>query len=136
MMDRYTWARDKKVWRTENSTYFSVCFGHVWAANPKMSLRKRTNLTDSEINQILFATPVEESEGECFEHESEDEINPPPEDVEGDTYDDISVHVECEVFADAAFEEYSICVAPNVYNISVLVRKIHFTAQVCTKLNI
>ena len=70
-----------------------------------MSLRKRTNLTDSEINQILFATPVEESEGESFELESEDEFNPPPEDVESDTYDDISVHVECEVFADAAFEE-------------------------------
>ena len=54
-----------------------------------MSLRKRTNLTDSEINQILFATPVEESEGESFELESEDEFNPPPEDVESDTYDDI-----------------------------------------------
>ena len=70
-----------------------------------MSLRKRTNLTDSEINQLLFATPVEESEGESFELESEDEFIPPPEDVESDTADDIPVHVECEVVADAAFEE-------------------------------
>ena len=52
-----------------------------------VNMSRRKGLTDDEIQQLLLATPLDESDGDSFGFDSDEEFIPAPEESESDASD-------------------------------------------------